>query len=231
MSEELGKIEKPAAGEFRGQRKLCFVPLIGVWLNAAGDSAALYQRYWEEVEQHLVGLEKRLGTVSHLYHEFLLEGGDAGLKVASELNAHSGATVSRRADLGATLELIEDEAVLTEFMDWSRCLSIGLQSKAVFDQVYAAYTEANQRRNQHIAAQIDATLKDDETGILFMREGHQVQFPQDIQVFYVAPPALEEIKRHLRDQEAAARAAAEAQAPKTAGTEDETAEKDEDQAA
>ena len=230
MSEELGKIEKPAAGEFRGQRKLCFVPLIGVWLNAEGDSAELYQRYWEEVEQHLTGLEKRLGTVRHLYHEFLLEGGDGGLKMVKELNAHSGATVEKRVGRGATLELIEDEAGLTEFMDWSRCLSIGLQSKAVFDQLYASYTAANQRRNQQIAAQIDATLKDDETGILFMREGHQVQFPQDIQVFYVAPPSLDEIKRHLREQEAAARAADTAQPNDAEGntpaaTEDDGAKK------
>jgi hypothetical protein len=35
-----------------------------------------------------------------------------------------------------------------------------------------------------------------------MREGHQVQFPEDIQVFYIAPPALDEIRRWLRDQEA-----------------------------
>jgi len=232
MSEELGKIEKPAAGEFRGQRKLCFVPLIGVWLNADGGSAELYQRYWDEVEQHLGGLEKRLGAVSHLYHEFLLEGGEEGLKVVREMNAHSGATVQQRVSLGATLESIEDEAGLTEFMDWSRCLSIGLQSKTVFDTIYAAFTESNQRRNQHIAAQIDATLKDDEIGILFMREGHQVQFPQDIQVFYVAPPALEEIKRHLRDQETAARAAAaEADAPQATEKEDGKAEEDGGQAA
>jgi hypothetical protein len=212
MSEELGKIEKPAAGEFRGQRKLCFVPLIGVWLNNEGGFADLYQKYWDEVTQHLTGLEKRLGASSRLYHEFLLAGGEDGIKMVKDLNAHSAAVVEQRVGLGATLELIETEAGLTEFMDWSRCLSIGLQSKAVFDTIYAAYTETNQRRNQNIAAQIDATLKDDETGILFMREGHQVQFPEDIQVFYVAPPALDEIKRHLRKQEAAARPAANAEA-------------------
>jgi guanylate kinase len=29
-----------------------------------------------------------------------------------------------------------------------------------------------------------------------------VQFPPDIQIIYVAPPALDELKRWLRDQEA-----------------------------
>ena len=52
-----------------------------------------------------------------------------------------------------------------------------------------------------MARQIDETLKSDEIGILLMREGHQVQFPVDIQVFYVAPPGLDEIKRWVRERE------------------------------
>jgi len=36
-----------------------------------------------------------------------------------------------------------------------------------------------------------------------MREGHQVNFPPDIQLFYVAPPALDELKRWLREREQA----------------------------
>jgi hypothetical protein len=34
-----------------------------------------------------------------------------------------------------------------------------------------------------------------------MRENHQVQFPPDVQVFYIAPPALDEIRRWLRERE------------------------------
>jgi len=92
--------------------------------------------------------------------------------------------------------------LLTEFMDWSRCLSVGLQNQKVLTKVYEFYTEASKKRNEHIAKQIDETLKANEIGILLMGEGHQVQFPPDIQVFYVTPPALDEIKRWLRDQEA-----------------------------
>jgi hypothetical protein len=38
--------------------------------------------------------------------------------------------------------------------------------------------------------------------LLFIREGHLVQFPQDIEVFMVAPPALDEIHRWARDRAA-----------------------------
>ncbi len=78
----------------------------------------------------------------------------------------------------------------------------GLQNQKVFTQIYQSFTEASKKRNEYIIRQLDETLKADETGILFMREGHQLQFPPDIQVFYVAPPALDEINRWLRDHQA-----------------------------
>jgi hypothetical protein len=86
-------------------------------------------------------------------------------------------------------------------MDWSRCLIIGLQNPKVLSRVYDAYIEAGKKRNEAIARKVDETLRENETGLLLMRENHQVQIPPDIQVFYVAPPALDEIKRWLRENE------------------------------
>jgi hypothetical protein len=71
----------------------------------------------------------------------------------------------------------------------------------VMSRVYDFYTEAGKKRNKHIARKLDETLKENEIGLLLMRENHQVQFPEDIQVFYVAPPALDELKRWLREYE------------------------------
>ena len=88
-----------------------------------------------------------------------------------------------------------------EFMDWNRCLAVGLQNQKVFTTVYKSYIEASEKRNKYISGQINETLKAEEIGVLFMREGHQVQFPPDIQVFYVTPPALDEINRWFRDRE------------------------------
>ncbi|MFC1860604.1 hypothetical protein ACFLYC_03435 [Chloroflexota bacterium] len=41
----------------------------------------------------------------------------------------------------------------------------------------------------------------DEIGILFMGENYKIKFPAEVEVFYVSPPALDEIKRWLRNQE------------------------------
>ena len=80
-------------------------------------------------------------------------------------------------------------------------MMIGLQNPNVINKVYESYVEASRKRNESIISRIDKTLQKDETGILIMRENHQLQFPADIQIIYVAPPALDEIKRWLRELE------------------------------
>ena len=202
MTEQLGKIEKPLAEQYRAGRKLLFVPLIFTPREPQADFTELVNRYWEQVETQVSKLETTLNEVHKVYHELIPVGGKPGLKAIKELNSGSYQITNSRLKKKAKLQPIEDGELLAEFMDWSKCLVIGLQSPGVFTRVYEAYAEAQKKRNSHIAKQIDETLKGNETGILMMREGHQVQFPSDIRVFYVAPPSLDEIKRWLRAREA-----------------------------
>ena len=201
MPEELGKIEKPPVEEFKKGRKLYFIPLIYCGKEPHAEYLEKFDKYWNQVETQMSDLELKLGQVNKIYHELIPVGSDEGIKVIKELNDKSYQIIKNRLDKGAQLEATEKGELLTEFMDWSKCL-VGLQNPKVFTKVYEFYTEASKNRNEYIARQIDETLKADETGILFMREGHQVQFPSDIQVFYIAPPALDEIKRWLRDLQA-----------------------------
>jgi hypothetical protein len=201
MSQELGKIEKPSVEEYRAARKLFFVPLIFTPRDIQGELFEKVFRYWDQVEVQLTNLELKLGIVKKVYHELVPVGGEEGGKIIEELNSTSYGIVKARVDKGAELEPLEDADILTESMDWTKCLAVGLQNQKVFDRVYELYTEANKKRNEHIAKMIDDTLKEGEVGILLMREGHQVQFPADIEVFYVSPPGLDEIKRWLRTRE------------------------------
>lgn len=206
MAEELGKIEKPPVEEFKSGRKLYFVPLVFSGKESPADYLEKLDKYWNQVGNQVSELGLKLGKVAKIYHELVPVGGEDGVKVIQELSDKSYQIVKDRLDEGAQSEAIEDSGLLTEFIDWSRCLSIGLQNQKVFSKVYESYTEASKKRNEHIARQVDETLKADEIGILFMREGHQVQFPSDIQIFYIAPPALDELKRWLRDFEAKSQA-------------------------
>ncbi len=202
MSQELGKIEKPSVEEFKRGRKLYFVPLIYGGRESPTEYLEKLDKYWNQVENQMSDLETKLGRVNKIYHELVSVSGEDGIKMIKEQNDKSYQIVKNRLDKGAQLEATEENELLTEFMDWSRCLTIGLQNQKVFTKVYESYTEASKKRNEHIASHMDETLKVDEIGVLFMREGHQVQFPPDIEVFYVAPPALDEINRWLRDLQA-----------------------------
>jgi hypothetical protein len=201
MAQELGKIEKPSVEEYRAARKLFFVPLLFTPKQLEGELFEKVFKYWDQVESHLSNLELKLGIVKKVYHELVPVGGEEGSKIIEELNSTSHGIVRARLDKGAELEPLEDADLLTESMDWTKCLAVGLQNQKVFDKVYEAYLQSQKKRNEHIAKMIDNTLKEGEIGILLMREGHQVQFPADIEVFYISPPGLDEIKRWLRTRE------------------------------
>ncbi len=202
MSEELGKVEKPPVEKFRKGRKLYLVPLIYRGQQSPQDYQEMFYRYWQQVEKQIGELELKLGQIARIYHEIISVSGKDGLKAIEKLNQSSYQIIKDRLGKGAQLEATEDAESLTEFMDWSRCLALGLQNPKVFSQVYQFYIGVSKARNEYIARRIDETLNSDEIGMLFIREEHQLQFPPDIEVFYIAPPALDEINRWLREPRA-----------------------------
>jgi hypothetical protein len=204
MAEELGKIEKPSVEKFKKGRKLYFIPLIYRNTELPEDYLQKFNKYWEQVEKQISELALRLGEVKKVYHELITVSGEDGITAIKELNDSSHRIIQACLEKKAQLEAVEDADLLTEFMDWSRCLVIGLQNPKVLSKVYESYIEVGKKRNEYIARKIDETLKEDEIGIVLMRENHQVQFPSDIQVFYISPPALDDIKRWLRERESKA---------------------------
>ena len=206
---ELGKIEKPAVEELKKGRKLYFVPLV---ISVGEEDIELdlkIGKYWDEVEAQLSSLEANLGKVTRIFHEMVPVEGEDGEKTIGSLCHDSLKIARKRIEAGAALSAVENAETLLEYMDWGRCLSIELQSQKVFTQIYESYVKANKARNENIAANVDEALPGEEAGVIFMREGHQVQFPADIQLFYIVPPSLENLKRFSRERQAEAEKAAE----------------------
>jgi len=199
----LGKIEKPEAERYTGKRKLYLVPLIFSGKDAPDDYTAKFNLYWQQVSQHVANLEAKIGRVNHVYHESIVQAGENGLKALEKLNPASGQIARDKCQNGAVFEATEDQEQLEENIDWERCLLMGFISPKVAKTVSEAYVETFRKRYGHMAKIIDETLKDNEAGILFVREGHLVQFPQDVEVFSVSPPALDDVHRWQRDRTAA----------------------------
>ena len=208
MSEQLGKIEKPEAEQFHGKRKLLLVTLVFPEEDAPLEYVEKLNRYWEQISQHIANLEAKIGKVCHVYHESVFEGKEAGLATLEKLSPDSYLFVKSKCEGGAILQATEDRDLMAETMDWERFILTGFISQKVASQVTESYFQAIKRRYEHIKQAIEKSLKANEVGLLLIREGHQVQFPPDVEVFLVAPPALDELRRWQRE-----RAAARKQAP------------------
>ena len=200
MAQELGKIDKPEAGSFKQGRKLFLVPLIYSAKDAPPEYVEKFDLYWKQATEHVGNLEAKVGRVNRVYHESISSGGEDGLKAMEKLNPKSCQIARQKCQSNAELEATEDRELVEESMDWERCLLIGFMSSKVAGIVSEFYIEASRKRYEHIGKKLDETLKADEIAVLFITEGHMVQFPKDVEVFSVAPPALDEIHRWLRDR-------------------------------
>ncbi len=199
MAQELGRLERPEAAPFRAERKIYLISLVFAPPNPPADYLEILKRYWSGADEHIGRLEARIGEVKHVYMELADRGGEEGLKLAEQISAGAAGIARSRTERGATFEALEDPETLAEAMDWERCLFVGLMSRKATDYVTQAYREASRRRYELMAKRIDETLKQGEAGLAFLGERHRVQFPESIRVFYVAPPALDEVHRWLRD--------------------------------
>ena len=145
-------------------------------------------------------MEQRLGKIKHVYHEAIDSSDDGGLKTLDDMNPAISGFVRTLCRSGATMEATEDRALLEESTDWQRCLTIGLMSEKVLKLASDGYQESTKLRYEHIARRIDTTLGENEIGALFIGQDHRVQFPTDVQVFYVSPPSLDEYRRWVEEQ-------------------------------
>jgi hypothetical protein len=200
MPEQLGKIEKLEAERFKKGKKLYLVPLVYSVEEAPDEYKEKCSRYWEQVTEQLNNLASKIGMVSRVYHESIFQSDEDGMKAMESLNPSGYQIAKIQCDNGAIFEAVEEEELFEEVMDWQRCLMIGFMSDKVASKVSEFYVEAAKKRNEFIAKKISDTLKGDEAGLLFIREEHSVQFPSDIEVFSIFPPALDEIHRWYRDQ-------------------------------
>ncbi len=199
MTQELGRISRPSSAQFEGRRKLLLVPLVYGPPAEAPDGVAALQNYWDQMQTQVESLAAALGGLRHIYHESLSEGGEKGLELLEKADQRSHQFVKSKCESGAVLEAAEDAEVLLETLDLQRCLMMPLGSEKVALRLHEWFSEANKSRYEHMANCIDTTLGENELGLLMVSERHQIQFPGDIEVFYVSPPALDEFRRWLQN--------------------------------
>lgn len=197
---ELGRIERPSAEYFTGRRKLYCVANIYPIDDAPDDYKDLLNKYWDEVAQHLEKLELA-GKIKKIFCEMIYLEGDDAIDALTKLNEKASNTIKRKIEEGGTLLPLERRDIFGPYIDWANCLKVVL-TREVFSKVYEFFSEISEKRLKHIMETIDSNLKENEAGLLIMKDEDRakLQFPKDIDVFLVTPPSYDNIIRWFRDK-------------------------------
>ena len=199
MTQPLSQTGKPLADRYSGARKLFLVPNYAFPSGTPEDGLDVLQRYWSEVRDTVGNLERTLGQVTRVYHEMLFSEGDEGARLLASLNPQGHGFIQAMCSSGASLVSTEERELVEEHTDWQRVLSIGPVSEKVITAAIEGFQGTLRARYEKIAERIMETLQEGESGVLFIRDDHNVQFPSEIQVFYVAPPALDALKKWIAE--------------------------------
>ena len=80
QGQELGRISRPGADQYRGRRKLILLPLLYSPATGEPEGAAALQNYWQQAQTQVAALENALGGLQRIYHESVTEGASGGLE-------------------------------------------------------------------------------------------------------------------------------------------------------
>jgi hypothetical protein len=197
---ELGRIDRPDAESFSGKRKLYCVANVYPMDDAPDDYKDLFNRYWDEVAQQIEKLEAA-GKIKKILCEMIYLEKEEALNTLSKLNEKAFLTIKKKIDEGGTLLPLESKEIFGPYIDWANCLKV-VFTKEVFTKVHEFFSELSEKRLQHIMSVIDTNLREDEAGLLIMKDEDRakLQFPSDIEVFLITPPSYDDIIRWFREK-------------------------------
>ncbi len=197
---ELGQIEKPKAEDFTRKRKLYCVPNIYPIYDPPDDFKELFNKYWDEVAQQIEKLEAA-GKIKKILCEMIYLESEEALNALSKLNEKAFLTIKKKIDEGGTLLPLESKEIFGPYIDWANCLKV-VFTKEVFTKVHEFFSELSEKRLQHIMSVIDSNLREDEAGLLIMKDEDRakLQFPSNIEVFLITPPSYDDIIRWFREK-------------------------------
>ena len=199
MSQELGRLDRPSALQYVGKKKLLLVPLIQTPNVEDPDVVDILDRFWLQAEQQIDSLSSALGPILYIFHETVTEDGDSGLKQLEMFSSGSYGLVKSKIQSGSSMIAIEDPELLMENLDLRRLMMMPLSSPKVAQRIQEWLSESSKIRTDGIADKIHGHIQSNEVGILLISDGHGVQFPSDLEVFYVAPPALDDFRQWFQN--------------------------------
>ena len=199
MTQRLSQIPRPEVDSYEGKKRVFLVPNYIVAPGIPKEAQEMIERYWSDVRDSIANLERSLGAVTKVYHEMICAEDNEGLAQIETLNPNACTLVRAMCQSTASVRSLEDSELVAEHSDWQRILTMGPASQKILTAAIEGYQQTLSKRYEGIAERIADDLSEGESAILFIREDHRIQFGSEVQVFYVAPPSLDALKRWLDD--------------------------------
>jgi hypothetical protein len=153
------------------------------------DNQRKIETFWNEVEGAIDALGLNYGKV-RVYQDGMPCGGELGGRIVREVadkGSRNYQIVRKLIERGATLEATEDpKMLLKEYEHIKRFADATTEIEKTEAKYQYEQIKENllQSRDEFIAKAIGSTLKDGETGVLFIGAAHDVasKLPQDVEV-------------------------------------------------
>ena len=197
---ELGRIDRPEAGDVMTRRKAYLVSMVQTAPDADPEFTEHYEAYWRAVDEQVASLEMRAGPVARVFVEGVGFGGEEGLLRVQQADRQAHHLVKSRLDSGAVLEPYEDQDLFEQVVDWGRILQSGFVSQTVAETVRNAFDEAARNRQEHIKRRLEESIGESEAALIIASSDVGEVLPVEIERFIVSPPELDRLIRWVRDQ-------------------------------
>jgi hypothetical protein len=141
------------------------------------------KQFWEYVHEKL----RTQRSVQKLYYDSLTkEDSEEALEFIKKNNEQCYNLVQEFRDAGAKLQATEDLLLLEETASWISMLNDNAQTDLATEEMLA---KNMMDRDKYIAEKVTQSLKENETGILFLAPGRQIAnfLPPDIRVIKIQP--------------------------------------------
>jgi hypothetical protein len=196
---EIGKIDKPEIKKYRNKKKIYFVKNLYLPQNATDKYKSIFDRYWDEVEEHLAKLEKA-GKISKIFCESIYMPAEEAIKVIKAMNVRLEQIVIKRTEAGAELLALESGEIFGAYVDWNNCLMVTRTSR-VHGIIHSFLQDEIRDRFAYIKTILDENITDGEAVLLIMREEDRdrLELPDHVEFFQITPPAYDDLLRYMSD--------------------------------
>ena len=122
-----------------------------------------------------------MGKIQRIYRDEVCQGGKEGLAHLSSIDRENFPIVRKLVENGAVFEATEDSLLVAESKSWLEMI----EQDPLDTMPLELYQETVRERDGYVTRRIDETLLDEETGVLFLKPGREINLNERVKIIKV----------------------------------------------